>query len=470
MPLYPEPEVRSKGGEKFRMENDRFEQSVYIQAKPRDDSADCRTLGGNAPYYGLAALANETAIFIAPDGINKGRGNQNGKDITFLDTIRKQVEDDLCVDETQRFSLGFSYGVAMSFSLACSRAKENRAIAVLSDASQLDANVMARLSDANGKKRRGRPPGSRNSGAVAKSKAKLGPKSAAAKKGRPKKKAAQEEVADELSIVDAAPTQTSKPRKRKSDEIAEADDESRERYTQLEARTKRIPQEQMDSWPQLPPQVLEQITTVIRNAKKDIAETQRDERRIMAAHNTLNPLVRKLARQLAGSRIPPQAKDIHFNIDKLTERNAQISREVTTARHAKQLLSEQLKIAQHLLNKDEDSLDALKKNVKNWRTEWKHQKKHGRLHPLLQDEGDTTTDRDGPDDIRLKRSEPVALSLLDTPDDDLAPVLGQLRRSLESMQGNHAQIEGLDTAMRDAQAALDDVLFRHAGAAQYAVL
>ncbi|RYN26945.1 hypothetical protein AA0113_g7365 [Alternaria arborescens] len=329
---------------------------------------------------------------------------------------------------------------------------------------------MARLSDANGKKRRGRPPGSRNSSGVVKSKTKPAPRAAAAKKGKPRKKQAQEEIEDELSIAVGAQIQPSKPRKRKSDDIAEAEDESRNQYAQLETKTKRIPQELMDTWPQLPPQVLEQMTAVVRNAKKDIAETQRDERRIMAAHNTLNPLVRKLARQLAESRMPPQAKDIHFNIDKLTERNAQVSREATTVRHAKQLLSEQAKIAQHLLNKDEDNLDALKKNVKSWRTEWKHQKKHGRLHPLLQGQGDATTNRDGPDDIQLRPSQPVDLSLLDTPNDDLAPVLGQLRRSLVSMQGNHTQVEGLDTAMRDAQAALDHVLFKHASAVQYAAL
>jgi hypothetical protein len=216
-----------------------------------------------------------------------------------------------------------------------------------------------------------------------KSKGKPAPKPAAAKKGRPRKKQSLEEVEDELSIVEPAPTQASKSRKRKSDDIAEPEDKSRKQYVQLESKTKRIPQEQIDTWPQIPPQVLEQITTVVRNAKKDIAETQRDERRIMAAHNTLNPLVRKLARQLAESRIPPQAKDIHFNIDKLTERNAQVSREVTTARHSKQLLSEQVKIAQHLLKKDEENLDGLKKNVKNWRTEWRHQKKHGRVRVVL---------------------------------------------------------------------------------------
>jgi hypothetical protein len=77
---------------------------------------------------------------------------------------------------------------------------------------------------------------------------------------------------------------------------------------------------------------------------------------------------------------------------------------------------------------------------------------------------------DGPDDIGLKQSDPVDLSLLDAPDDDLAPVLEQLRRSLENMQGNHTQVEGLDEAMGNAQAALDDILFRNASAAQYAGL
>jgi hypothetical protein len=148
---------------------------------------------------------------------------------------------------------------------------------------------------------------------------------------------------------------------------------------QLETKTKRIPQEQIETWPQVPQQVLEQIVAVIRDAKKEIANTQRDERKVMAAHNALNPLVRKLERQLEASRIPPLAKDIHFNIDKLTERNAQVSRDVTTARHAKQLLTEQVKIAEHLLKQDEEHLDDVKKDAKKWRLEWKNQRKYGRV-------------------------------------------------------------------------------------------
>ncbi|KAF2852730.1 carbohydrate esterase family 1 protein [Plenodomus tracheiphilus IPT5] len=89
---------------------------------------------GAAPYYGLQSLAQNSTIFVAPDGLNNGWANQNGEDITFLNAIRKQVEDDLCVNEKLRFSLGFSYGAAMSYSLACSAGKEFRAIAVLSGA------------------------------------------------------------------------------------------------------------------------------------------------------------------------------------------------------------------------------------------------------------------------------------------------------------------------------------------------
>jgi hypothetical protein len=61
-------------------------------------------------------------------------------------------------------------------------------------------------------------------------------------------------------------------------------------------------------------------------------------------------------------------------------------------------------------------------------------------------------------------------AMLDAPDSALAPVLEQLRRSLENMQGTHAQVGGVDEAMQDAQAALDEVLFRHASAPQYAAL
>ena len=64
-------------------------------------------------WYGLRKLANEGAIFIAPQGLNNGWANSGGEDITFIDTLVKNAQDKLCVDTAQIFSTGFSYGGAM---------------------------------------------------------------------------------------------------------------------------------------------------------------------------------------------------------------------------------------------------------------------------------------------------------------------------------------------------------------------
>ena len=72
-------------------------------------------------HYGLDALSNGSAIFVAPQGLNGGWGNSNGRDVVFFDDMIRIVEAALCVDESQRFSLGFSYGGAMSYALACAR-------------------------------------------------------------------------------------------------------------------------------------------------------------------------------------------------------------------------------------------------------------------------------------------------------------------------------------------------------------
>ncbi|WP_217708578.1 cellulose binding domain-containing protein [Nonomuraea rhodomycinica] len=83
-------------------------------------------------YYGLLRLANNSTIFVAPQGLNNGWGNSGGEDLTFVDDMVRQIEGALCVDSTQLFATGFSYGGAMSYALACARANVFRAVAVQS--------------------------------------------------------------------------------------------------------------------------------------------------------------------------------------------------------------------------------------------------------------------------------------------------------------------------------------------------
>ncbi|MFD0332040.1 ricin-type beta-trefoil lectin domain protein [Streptacidiphilus monticola] len=95
------------------------------------------TDGYNWSYYGLRRLADAAdngTIFVAPQGLNNGWANTNGQDVTFVDDMTAQLEAGLCVDTTQIFSAGFSYGGAMSYALACARPAVFRAVAVYSGA------------------------------------------------------------------------------------------------------------------------------------------------------------------------------------------------------------------------------------------------------------------------------------------------------------------------------------------------
>lgn len=81
-------------------------------------------------YYGLLRLANNSTVFVAPQGLNNGWGNAGGEDLTFVDDILRRLDAGLCIDTSQRFALGFSYGAAMSYALACARPTVFRAVAV----------------------------------------------------------------------------------------------------------------------------------------------------------------------------------------------------------------------------------------------------------------------------------------------------------------------------------------------------
>ncbi|MFI5908404.1 RICIN domain-containing protein [Dactylosporangium sp. NPDC051541] len=83
-------------------------------------------------YYGMRALANNTTIFVAPQGIGNGWANSGGRDLTFVDDMVRELEAGLCVDTTQLFAAGFSYGGGMSYAIACARATVFRAVAVYS--------------------------------------------------------------------------------------------------------------------------------------------------------------------------------------------------------------------------------------------------------------------------------------------------------------------------------------------------
>ncbi len=92
------------------------------------------TSGTPWAYYGQQEQSDNSAILVAPQGIDNAWPNNGGEDVNFVDAMVSRIDAALCVDTTQRFATGFSYGGGMSYALACGRATVFRAVAVFSGA------------------------------------------------------------------------------------------------------------------------------------------------------------------------------------------------------------------------------------------------------------------------------------------------------------------------------------------------
>jgi poly(3-hydroxybutyrate) depolymerase len=85
-------------------------------------------------FYGQKQLSNNSTIFVAPQGIDNGWANPGGQDLTLVDDLTELIENDLCVDTSQLFAMGWSYGGAMSYAIACARAEVFRGVIAYSGA------------------------------------------------------------------------------------------------------------------------------------------------------------------------------------------------------------------------------------------------------------------------------------------------------------------------------------------------
>jgi len=97
-----------------------------------NDVATGTIIGG--PYYGLQSRSAGSAIFVAPEGLNKGWANTGGGDIAFVKAMLAYFEANLCIDQSRIFSTGFSYGGMMSDEIGTEMGDVFRAIAPMSDA------------------------------------------------------------------------------------------------------------------------------------------------------------------------------------------------------------------------------------------------------------------------------------------------------------------------------------------------
>jgi poly(3-hydroxybutyrate) depolymerase len=82
-------------------------------------------------YYHLLPLANDSTIFVAPNGQQNNQNctaaggcgwpNPNDSDMLLADAVVAQIEQNFCIDTNRIFATGWSYGASMSYETACER-------------------------------------------------------------------------------------------------------------------------------------------------------------------------------------------------------------------------------------------------------------------------------------------------------------------------------------------------------------
>lgn len=122
----------------------------------------------------------------------------------------------------------------------------------------------------------------------------------------------------------AAP-ETSGRKKRRAQEAElhePIEEQAPKKFQHLKPRTRNIPQDVVASkW--VPPSQLvqQQVRELFKAAKRPVILSRRDDRRRLEAETILGAVVRKLEDQLPKMPFPPKTKDVHFDLEKLIERN-----------------------------------------------------------------------------------------------------------------------------------------------------
>ena len=84
------------------------------------------------PYFGMESEAAGRAIFVAPQALETGWTDQDGRDLAFALAMVERFKSELCIDESRIYSSGFSFGAIMTLVLGCSAGDVFRAIGPMS--------------------------------------------------------------------------------------------------------------------------------------------------------------------------------------------------------------------------------------------------------------------------------------------------------------------------------------------------
>jgi len=135
----------------------------------------------------------------------------------------------------------------------------------------------------------------------------------------------------------------------------------------------KVPQKVVDRWPMAKQDMVRQIDIELKNTKNNVVNEQRSEGDVARATEVLDRLIYKIRRRVSEARVPPATKDFNFNLEKLQQRSAQLTRKRDTELDMGRLLKEEEKRQKELVEKEQKSLEDFKRWTDDWGKTWKQQ-------------------------------------------------------------------------------------------------
>jgi kinetochore protein Fta7 len=96
----------------------------------------------------------------------------------------------------------------------------------------------------------------------------------------------------------------------------------RQEFSYLKPRTRQVPQDVITrQWRALPESAQQQVRSIVNAAKRSVTYSSRDLKRAHEAEVALDRVIRLIHQRLPRMPFPKNSKDVHFDLDKVLERN-----------------------------------------------------------------------------------------------------------------------------------------------------
>lgn len=149
-----------------------------------------------------------------------------------------------------------------------------------------------------------------------------------------------------------------------------------------------------------------------------------------------------------------------FNKATVAELNNLLEMDLTKIMGSVELLKSEIASEEEECDADRRLLEKLERDVE--REEREHAKKSKKVHPLLREVDRERSPHDSAVEINLVDDDEEAEDWDDVlhEDEQLAPVLAQLRNHLDSIENNSSQLAGVRPSMVASEAALESMFYQ----------